>query len=47
MEHENDPDIDQPYVPPAENVLGGATDEQSAEQTQPNPECMSLHCYTS
>lgn len=38
MEHENDPDIDEPYVPPAGNVLGGVTDEQSAEQTQPNPE---------
>lgn len=23
MEHENDPDIDEPYVPPAGNVLGG------------------------
>ncbi|XP_054595110.2 UBX domain-containing protein 1 isoform X1 [Nothobranchius furzeri] len=30
MEHENDPDIDEPYVPPAENVLGGTTDSQSS-----------------
>lgn len=29
MEHENDPDIDEPYVPPAENVLGGKVDSQS------------------
>ncbi|XP_020491478.1 UBX domain-containing protein 1 [Labrus bergylta] len=29
MEHENDPDIDEPYVPPAANVLGGAADSQS------------------
>ncbi|TMS17494.1 UBX domain-containing protein 1 isoform X3 [Larimichthys crocea] len=33
MEHENDPDIDEPYVPPVGNVLGGAADGQStAEQ---------------
>uniref|UniRef100_A0A3P9PNM6 UBX domain protein 1 n=1 Tax=Poecilia reticulata TaxID=8081 RepID=A0A3P9PNM6_POERE len=30
MEHENDPDIDEPYVPPAENVLGGEADETTA-----------------
>lgn len=29
MEHENDPDIDEPYVPPVGNVLGGAADSQS------------------
>lgn len=29
MEHENDPGIDDPYVPPAENVLGGTIEEQS------------------
>ncbi|XP_044061122.1 UBX domain-containing protein 1 isoform X2 [Siniperca chuatsi] len=28
MEHENDPDIDEPYVPPVGNVLGGETDSQ-------------------
>ncbi|KAM4732473.1 UBX domain-containing protein 1 [Anableps anableps] len=28
MEHENDPDIDEPYVPPAGNVLGGEADSQ-------------------
>ncbi|MEQ2201592.1 hypothetical protein XENOCAPTIV_014761 [Xenoophorus captivus] len=33
MEHENDPDIDEPYVPPAGNVLGGEADSlSSAEQ---------------
>ncbi|XP_023263115.1 UBX domain-containing protein 1 [Seriola lalandi dorsalis] len=33
MEHENDPDIDEPYVPPVGNVLGGEADSQSnAEQ---------------
>ena len=30
MEHENDPDIDEPYVPPADNILGGKDDSQSA-----------------
>lgn len=29
MEHENDPGIDDPFVPPAENVLGGTIEEQS------------------
>ncbi|XP_070769278.1 UBX domain-containing protein 1 isoform X2 [Enoplosus armatus] len=28
MEHENDPDIDEPYVPPVGNVLGGEADSQ-------------------
>ncbi|KAM3613398.1 uncharacterized protein V6R79_025377 [Siganus canaliculatus] len=32
MEHENDPDIDEPYVPPAGNALGGKVDDQSMEQ---------------
>lgn len=33
MEHENDPDIDEPYVPPVGNVLGGEADSQpTAEQ---------------
>lgn len=32
MEHENDPDIDEPYVPPAGNVLGGADSESTTEQ---------------
>ncbi|XP_062380085.1 UBX domain-containing protein 1 [Sardina pilchardus] len=32
MEHENDPDIDEPYVPAAGNVVGGETDQQSAAQ---------------
>lgn len=30
MEHENDPDIDEPYVPPAGNVLGGEAGSQSS-----------------
>lgn len=29
MEHENDADIDEPYVPPAGNTLGGQDDGQS------------------
>ncbi|KAK5864715.1 hypothetical protein PBY51_015934 [Eleginops maclovinus] len=29
MEHENDPDIDEPYVPSVGNVVGGAADSQS------------------
>ncbi|XP_029368462.1 UBX domain-containing protein 1 [Echeneis naucrates] len=29
MEHENDPDIDEPYVPPVGNILGGEADSQS------------------
>lgn len=28
MEHENDPDIDEPYVPPAGNILGGEAQSQ-------------------
>uniref|UniRef100_A0A8C6U4X3 UBX domain protein 1 n=1 Tax=Neogobius melanostomus TaxID=47308 RepID=A0A8C6U4X3_9GOBI len=32
MEHENDPDIDEPFVPPAENVLGGIVEEQSTSE---------------
>lgn len=33
MEHEHDPDVDEPYVPPAGNVLEGEVDSQSpAEQ---------------
>lgn len=30
MEHEDDPDIDEPYVPPAENVLGGKSESKPA-----------------
>jgi len=30
MEHENDPDIDEPFVPSVENVLGGEADSQSS-----------------
>ncbi|XP_050982978.1 UBX domain-containing protein 1 [Labeo rohita] len=33
MEHENDPDIDEPYVPPAGNTLG-TTEEQSQSPTE-------------
>ncbi|XP_073676823.1 UBX domain-containing protein 1 [Garra rufa] len=33
MEHENDPDIDEPYVPPAGNTLG-TTEEQSQAPTE-------------
>lgn len=29
MEHENDPDIDEPYVPPAGNIHGEKDDGQS------------------
>lgn len=36
MEHEEDPDIDEPYAPPAENVLGGK------DETKPTPEEPSL-----
>lgn len=30
MEHENDPDIDEPYVPPVGNVLGGEAQSPSS-----------------
>ncbi|KAF7661009.1 hypothetical protein LDENG_00270330 [Lucifuga dentata] len=30
MEHENDPDIDDPYVPPVGNMLGGPADSESS-----------------
>ncbi|XP_056625289.1 UBX domain-containing protein 1 [Triplophysa dalaica] len=33
MEHENDPDIDEPYVPPAENVLGSTVEQSSSPQS--------------
>ncbi|KAG7230407.1 hypothetical protein INR49_024513 [Caranx melampygus] len=29
MEHENDPDIDEPYVPPVGNIVGEGADSQS------------------
>lgn len=32
MEHEDDPDIDEPYVPPAENVLGGKSENKPAPE---------------
>lgn len=32
MEHENDPDIDEPYVPPMGNVLGGEAHSQSSTE---------------
>lgn len=32
MAHENDPDIDEPYVPPVGNVLGEAADTQSGTE---------------
>lgn len=32
MEHENDPDIDEPYVPPVGSVLGGTADSQSSTE---------------
>ncbi|XP_022058949.1 UBX domain-containing protein 1 [Acanthochromis polyacanthus] len=32
MEHENDPDIDEPYVPPVGNVLGGEAHSQSSTE---------------
>lgn len=38
MEHENDPDIDEPYVPPAGNTLG-STEEQIQSPTETS-ECM-------
>lgn len=32
MEHENDPDIDEPYVPPVGNVLGGGAGSESTTE---------------
>ncbi|XP_056295984.1 UBX domain-containing protein 1 isoform X2 [Pseudoliparis swirei] len=32
MGHENDPDIDEPFVPPVGNVLGGEADSQSTTE---------------
>ena len=32
MEHENDPDIDEPYVPLVGNVQGGRADGQSGTE---------------
>lgn len=34
MEHEGDPDIDEPYVPPVGNVLGGTG---GSDPQQPSP----------
>uniref|UniRef100_A0A3Q4GB85 UBX domain protein 1 n=1 Tax=Neolamprologus brichardi TaxID=32507 RepID=A0A3Q4GB85_NEOBR len=49
MEHENDPDIDEPYVPPAGNVLGGepqslpsTADSSEGQEGQESFEGMSL-----
>lgn len=50
MEHENDPDIDEPYVPPKATVLG-SSEEQSPSQPAPEPtECetfcvVAQHCF--
>lgn len=38
MEHENDPDIDEPYVPPVGNVLGAADSPAQPSPTQPAAE---------
>ncbi|XP_054890806.1 UBX domain-containing protein 1 [Poeciliopsis prolifica] len=38
MEHENDPDIDEPYVPPAGNVLGEEADQTTAGDSGEVPE---------
>lgn len=32
MEHEDDPDIDEPYVAPAENVLGEKSENKTAPE---------------
>lgn len=32
MEHEDDPDIDEPYVPPAENIPGGESENKPAPE---------------
>ncbi|KAJ8405162.1 hypothetical protein AAFF_G00321530 [Aldrovandia affinis] len=37
MEHENDPDIDEPYVPPEGNVLGSNESQQEPPQLSPDP----------
>ncbi|XP_036403970.1 UBX domain-containing protein 1 [Megalops cyprinoides] len=37
MEHENDPDIDEPYVPPAGNILGSAETESSPTEPSLDP----------
>ncbi|KAG9346500.1 hypothetical protein JZ751_006811 [Albula glossodonta] len=37
MEHENDPDIDEPYVPPVGNVLGSSESQHSPPQPSPDP----------
>ncbi|XP_016397019.1 UBX domain-containing protein 1 [Sinocyclocheilus rhinocerous] len=36
MEHENDPDIDEPYVPPAGDTLGTTEEQQSQSPTEPS-----------
>lgn len=35
MEHENDPDIDEPYVAPVGNVLGGEGGSEQPGTEQP------------
>ncbi|KAM8733522.1 UBX domain-containing protein 1 [Acanthopagrus schlegelii] len=35
MEHEDDPDIDEPYVPPVGNVLGGGNADSQSTTEQP------------
>lgn len=36
MEHENDPDIDEPYVPPVGNVLGGENQPTTEQPSLPD-----------
>lgn len=38
MEHEGDPDIDEPYVPPVGNVLGGSDPQLPSPAAQPTAE---------
>lgn len=40
MEHENDPDMDEPYVPPADNVLGSTVEQTSPQSPSGTTECM-------
>lgn len=42
MEHENDPDIDEPFVPPAENVPGNTVEEQSTSEIADTSEVLEI-----
>ena len=44
MEHENDPDIDEPYVPPVGNIPGEEAESQSSTEQLTLANTAEGHC---